>query len=839
MPSIIEQAVEAHKAGKLEEAEALYRTILKNQPKHPDANHNLGFLAASINKTAMALPFFKVALEANPNQEQYWISYIDALLKEKQIESARSVLDHGKKMGLAGEKVDELSRRLAPLSEQSEVGKTQSLTFTQQRKKFSAKKEKKKNASSPLRSPGQNDGPSQVEINALLAQYESGQYEAAEKLAVAMTQRHANHQFGWKVLGAVFRTSGRLPDAVVANQKAVALVPNDVEAHSNLGNALKDLGRPEEAEASYRQAIAFKPDFAEVHSSLGNALKDLGRLEEAEASYRQAIAFKPDFAEAHSNLGAALNALGRLEEAEISHRQAIAFKPDYAEAHSNLGAALQDLGRLEEAEASYRQAIALKPDFAQVHSNLGHALNQLGRLDEAEASHRQAIAFKPDFAEAHSNLGNALKDLGRPEEAEASYRQAIAFKPDFAEVHSNLGNALKDLGRLEEAEASYRQAIAFKPDFAEAHSNLGAALNDLGRLGEAEISHRQAIAFKPDYAEAHSNLGNALKDLGRLEEAEASYRQAIALKPDFARALSNFSLLCMFLNRQEDSKEYLKKVMKIDTGVFGLKAAVNLAILSFLDSDLDQARLLINNAQSILKNKSKLLKNEVIYYIYLNRLLNWRKENNGHFNGQFGLIINVIGESHSLSSHGIQIQHLNEDFLCKAHWIAGCKQWHLGNSHSNQYKEKFKRIVQSLPDRVKILMSIGEIDCRLDEGLLKHLKEYPEKTQSTLIQSTVENYLTYVYKITKPKLIHVIIQGIPCPNIDPDKVEINDLSKLINLIKEFNAVLSEKSTKIGFEFLDLHKLTDKGDGFSNGLWNIDAHHLSPTGMLEAWRRHLA
>ena len=669
MPSIIEQAVEAHKAGKLEEAEALYRTILKNQPKHPDANHNLGFLAASINKTAMALPFFKVALEANPNQEQYWISYIDALLKEKQIESARSVLDHGKKMGLAGEKVDELSRRLAPLSEQSEVGKTQSLTFTQQRKKFSAKKEKKKNASSPLRSPGQNDGPSQVEINALLAQYESGQYEAAEKLAVAMTQRHANHQFGWKVLGAVFRTSGRLPDAVVANQKAVALVPNDVEAHSN--------------------------------------------------------------------------------------------------------------------------------------------------------------------------LGNALKDLGRPEEAEASYRQAIAFKPDFAEVHSNLGNALKDLGRLEEAEASYRQAIAFKPDFAEAHSNLGAALNDLGRLGEAEISHRQAIAFKPDYAEAHSNLGNALKDLGRLEEAEASYRQAIALKPDFARALSNFSLLCMFLNRQEDSKEYLKKVMKIDTGVFGLKAAVNLAILSFLDSDLDQARLLINNAQSILKNKSKLLKNEVIYYIYLNRLLNWRKENNGHFNDQFGLIINVIGESHSLSSHGIQIQHLNEDFLCKAHWIAGCKQWHLGNSHSNQYKEKFKRIVQSLPDRVKILMSIGEIDCRLDEGLLKHLKEYPEKTQSTLIQSTVENYLTYVYKITKPKLIHVIIQGVPCPNIDPDKVEINDLSKLINLIKEFNAVLSEKSTKIGFEFLDLHKLTDKGDGFSNGLWNIDAHHLSPTGMLEAWRRHLA
>ena len=49
MPTNIEQAVKAQTAGKLEEAEALYRAILKDQPKHPDANHNLGVLAVSIN----------------------------------------------------------------------------------------------------------------------------------------------------------------------------------------------------------------------------------------------------------------------------------------------------------------------------------------------------------------------------------------------------------------------------------------------------------------------------------------------------------------------------------------------------------------------------------------------------------------------------------------------------------------------------------------------------------------------------------------------------------------------------------------------------------------------
>ena len=75
----LQRAVEAHKAGKLQDAEALYRAILQTQPNHPDANHNLGVMAVSLNKTETALPLFKIALEANPNQGQFWLSYVDAL----------------------------------------------------------------------------------------------------------------------------------------------------------------------------------------------------------------------------------------------------------------------------------------------------------------------------------------------------------------------------------------------------------------------------------------------------------------------------------------------------------------------------------------------------------------------------------------------------------------------------------------------------------------------------------------------------------------------------------------------------------------------------------------
>ena len=74
----LQQGVAAHKAGKLEEAERLYRAILQSQPTHSDANHNLGVLAVSVNKVSEALPLFKAALNANPKVEQFWFSYIRA-----------------------------------------------------------------------------------------------------------------------------------------------------------------------------------------------------------------------------------------------------------------------------------------------------------------------------------------------------------------------------------------------------------------------------------------------------------------------------------------------------------------------------------------------------------------------------------------------------------------------------------------------------------------------------------------------------------------------------------------------------------------------------------------
>ena len=119
MELTIEQALQqgkaAHNEGKLQEAERFYRAILQSQPTHPDANHNLGVLAVAVNKTEAALPLFKTALETNPKIEQFWLSYINALIKEKQFEMAKQVLVDGKKQGVAAEKLNTLEAQLSKI----------------------------------------------------------------------------------------------------------------------------------------------------------------------------------------------------------------------------------------------------------------------------------------------------------------------------------------------------------------------------------------------------------------------------------------------------------------------------------------------------------------------------------------------------------------------------------------------------------------------------------------------------------------------------------------------------------------------------------------------------
>ena len=115
--ALIGWLVEQVKAGQTQEADRLYTAILQAQPKHPDANHNMGVLAVGAGKIEESLLFFKTALEANPSIGRYWLSYIDALIQLDQIVDAQTVLDQAKGKGARGEAFEQLKQRLNELNE--------------------------------------------------------------------------------------------------------------------------------------------------------------------------------------------------------------------------------------------------------------------------------------------------------------------------------------------------------------------------------------------------------------------------------------------------------------------------------------------------------------------------------------------------------------------------------------------------------------------------------------------------------------------------------------------------------------------------------------------------
>ena len=277
-------------------------------------------------------------------------------------------------------------------------------TFTQQRKKLSAKKLKNETLQLTKKNLTLLKGPSQLEVNSLLENYQNKLFDIVENIAQQLIQKYPDHQLSWVVLGSVFKQTGRYQESLLTDEKWVSLSPSNAEGHSNLGDTLRELGRLIEAVASYEKAIAAKPDYSEAYYKIGNILKELGQLEDAAMSYKKSIEIDSSFAESYSNLGITLAELGRLIESEASYEKAIAIKPDYAEAHNNLGITLRKLGRQKDSESCYREAILIKPDYAQAYFNLGNTLKELGSLKDALENYKIAIAIEPGFAEKCEHL---------------------------------------------------------------------------------------------------------------------------------------------------------------------------------------------------------------------------------------------------------------------------------------------------------------------------------------------------------------------------------------------------------------------------------------------------
>ena len=105
----LEHAISAHEAGNLVLAGEKYLEVLNLDPNHPDANHNFGLIALKMDEQAMAVQFFKNAIESNPSIKEYWVSCINTLIELKDVKNAQIALDKAKEVG----HIDEVFVKLA------------------------------------------------------------------------------------------------------------------------------------------------------------------------------------------------------------------------------------------------------------------------------------------------------------------------------------------------------------------------------------------------------------------------------------------------------------------------------------------------------------------------------------------------------------------------------------------------------------------------------------------------------------------------------------------------------------------------------------------------------
>ncbi len=495
------------------------------EPDHPVANHNLGILLSDNGDALGGLPFFVKAINANPAQGQYWLSYIDALIQAGQIEDARKVLVLARQNGLQGEMVETLASRL----------ENDNQTWV---------------------------GPSNREIEVLVALFGERRYEEAACFALKLTENYPYHEFGWKGLGVAYKELGRNEEALEPMQKAVALSPRDVEVHYNLGVVLQGLDRFADAEECYRKALEIKPEYVDAHINLGVLHYKYGQFHEAEQNLGHAMKIAPRNVKAIFNLGNVLIDLKKPQEAELVFKGALMIPGSQAEAYFGLGKALKEQKCLDEAEAAYRQSLAFNSESASVYYNLGNLYKDMGRMIDAIASYRHAINIEPGLVLAHYNLGNILKELDRLDDAEVSYRRAIALNPEHAEAYCSLGMVLSSKGRFKEAEVNCRRALDIKPVYADAHCVLGIIFLKTKKLDEAAASLRWALQIEPGFVEVYNNLALVLKEMGNINEAIITCQKAVEIKPDFAEAHNNLGTFYLSIGQVNQSIQCLRKALE-------------------------------------------------------------------------------------------------------------------------------------------------------------------------------------------------------------------------------------------------------------------------------------
>ena len=403
----LKRGIKAHKLGKLQEADRFYTAILKAEPMHSDANHNMGVLAVSVGKINEALQFFKTALQVNPLIDQYWKSYMDALLDSNRLKDAKALFSEAKKTSLKDDTFYQLEKKLNDTIKRTlEVSKIK--------------------------------GPSKKTVHSLISLYNQGRFADVIFQSKDLLKRFPESVELRNVCGTANVGMKQYDEAIDMFRQALTVNPNHAPVHCNMGNALQEKGDLDSAIKCFTEALKIRPDFVDAYSNMGNALQAKGDLDAAITSYKQAIKIEKDLPFTYNNLALAYKKQGQLDLAIANFKHALQLNPHSAMIYGNIGNALQEKGDLEAAIDGYQQALKINPDYTQIYNNLANALSN--------------VSFSIQIPGLQEILISILNHntIARPKDLFSAAISQLKFEPSLKKIwstkpHNSLNQTLHQL----------------------------------------------------------------------------------------------------------------------------------------------------------------------------------------------------------------------------------------------------------------------------------------------------------------------------------------------------------------------------------------------------------
>ena len=258
----VQLALMHHQAGRLIEAEALYRQLLSANPRQSAVLNSYGVLAIQNGQTELAVKLLRRAVSVNPRDANFCCNLGEALRQSGRFDSAISSFREAIRLNPALA-VAHNNLGIALAAQKDFAGAIES-------------------------------------------------YHQAIKVQPNYAEAHGN-------LGNALKESLRFTEAASECQIAVQLKPQSAELHNQLGAALAELGRFDEATAAYQVAIRIDPRHADAHTNLGNALAAQGRIQDAVKSCETAVNLRPHSVPAHWNFAVALLRAGDYQRGWAEH----------------------------------------------------------------------------------------------------------------------------------------------------------------------------------------------------------------------------------------------------------------------------------------------------------------------------------------------------------------------------------------------------------------------------------------------------------------------------------------------------------------------------------------